>query len=402
MKKTSLKYLTVILLLNIWGLCLFSQEDSQEEDVYKFSILKEIPVTPVKNQHRSGTCWSFSGLSFIEAELLRTGKGEHNLSKMWIVRKTYQEKASKYVRMHGHLNFSPGGAFHDVFIMIDNYGIVPESVYGGLEYGEDMHVHGELDAVLKAFVDAVKSNRNRKLSTAWFDAYKSVLDKYFGEMPESFEYNGKTYTPQEFAKFLEINTSDYVNLTSYTHHPFYKKFIMEIPDNWAWGYAYNLPIGDLMEVIDNALENDYTIAWGSDVSEKGFSWSNGIAIVPEKGRPDLDGLERARWENLSASERDELLYAFDEVLPEKNITQEMRQTAFDNYQTTDDHGMLINGIAQDQNGTKYYLVKNSWGTSNKYEGFLFASKNFVKYKTMNIVVHKDAIPQKTKNKLGIK
>lgn len=402
MKRTRIKYLVAVLLLNIWGLCLFSQEDSQDKDIYLFSVLKEIPVTPVKNQHRSGTCWSFSGLSFIEAELLRTGKGEHNLSKMWIVRKTYEEKAIKYVRMHGHLNFSPGGAFHDVFIMIDNYGIVPESVYSGLEYGEEMHVHGELDAVLKAFVDAVKSNRNRKLSTAWFDAYKSVLDKYFGKVPESFVYNGKTHTPKDFTKFLEINTSDYINLTSYTHHPFYNKFIMEIPDNWAWGYAYNLPIDELMEVIDNALENDFTIAWGSDVSEKGFSWSNGIAIVPEEDRPDLDGLERARWESLSASERDKLLYAFDEILPEKIITQEMRQIAFDNYQTTDDHGMLINGVAQDQNGTKYYLVKNSWGTSNKYDGFLFASENFVRYKTMNIVVHKDAIPKKTRNKLGIK
>lgn len=401
MKSFIVKSVIMMLLFSLFTNSSFAQESEDKKEVYEFTIIKEIPVTVVKNQHRSGTCWSFSGLSFIEAELLRRGKGEFDLSKMWIVRYTYLEKAIKYVRMHGYINFSAGGAFHDVFNMIERYGIVPEDVYPGLEYGEEKHVHGEIDELLKAYVDAIKANKNRKLSTAWIDGFNSVLDTYFGETVESFNYNGKNYTPKQFSEYLGIKSSDYVNLTSYTHHPFYEKFIMEIPDNWAWGYAHNVPINELMKIIDNALNNGYTVCWGSDVSEKGFSWTNGIAINPEEDRPDLDGLERSRWENLSVREREKLLYGFDQILPEKTVTQEMRQIAFDNYQTTDDHGMLINGIAHDQNGTKYYLVKNSWDVSNKYNGFLYASESFVKYKTMNIVVHKDAIPKNILKKLNL-
>lgn len=363
---------------------------------------KEVPVTSVKDQYRAGTCWSYSGLGLVEAELLRLGKGDFNLSDIFVVRKVYEQKAKKYVRMHGKTHFAGGGAFHDVFWVIDNYGIIPEAEYRGLEYGEDNHVHGELDAVLRAYVDAVIKNRNRKLSTAWFRGFQGVLDAYLGEVPEKFTYNGKEYTPKSFVEELDFNSDNYINLTSFTHHPFYEPFILEIPDNWLWGQAYNLPVDELMEVLDNAINNGYSAAWGSDVSEKGFKWSRGVAIVPSEDRPDLDGLERAKWEELSSKEKEALLYKFDEPVAEKEITQEMRQIAFDNYQTTDDHGMLIAGIAKDQNGTKYYYVKNSWNTNNIYDGYFYASESFVKYKTMNIVVHKDAIPKKIAKKLNLK
>ncbi|MDD2550214.1 MAG: C1 family peptidase [Bacteroidales bacterium] len=395
-------FLISLLCLSFTNFSLLAQDTEEKKEVYQFSMEKEVPVTSVKDQYRAGTCWSYSGLGLVEAELLRLGKGDFNLSDIFVVRKVYEQKAKKYVRMHGKTHFAGGGAFHDVFWVIDNYGIIPEAEYRGLEYGEDNHVHGELDAVLRAYVDAVIKNRNRKLSTAWFRGFQGVLDAYLGEVPEKFTYNGKEYTPKSFVEELDFNSDNYINLTSFTHHPFYEPFILEIPDNWLWGQAYNLPVDELMEVLDNAINNGYSAAWGSDVSEKGFKWSRGVAIVPSEDRPDLDGLERAKWEELSSKEKEALLYKFDEPVAEKEITQEMRQIAFDNYQTTDDHGMLIAGIAKDQNGTKYYYVKNSWNTNNIYDGYFYASESFVKYKTMNIVVHKDAIPKKIAKKLNLK
>jgi bleomycin hydrolase len=379
----------------------FAQENETEE-AYQFTLETEVPVTPVKDQYRSGTCWSFSGAGFIEAELLRLGKGEYDLSDMFIVRKAYEDKAKKYIRMHGTINFSSGGVFSDVANVIKNYGIVPEEAYFGMKYGEDKHIHGEIDKLLKSFVDAIKTNPNKKLTPKWFEAYCNVLDIYFGEIPEEFEYKNKKYTPRSFADEIGFKPEDYINITSYTHHPFYGEFVLEIPDNWSWGTSYNLPIDEMMKIIDNALTSGYTVCWGADVSEKGFKWTKGVAIIPEEDRPDIDGLERDKWEKLSAKEKDELLYKFDKAIPEKEITQEMRQEAFDNYQTTDDHSMLICGIGKDQNGTKYYYVKNSWDTNNIYDGFFYASEAYVKYKTMNIIIHKDAVPKNIKQKLGIK
>ena len=401
MKNQRLYFVALVIgvLLNI---SIFAQEEEKEE-AYQFTMVKEVPTTSVKDQYRSGTCWSFSGLAFIESELLRIGKGEYDLSAMWVVRKSYEDQARKYVRMHGSLNFSAGGAFVDVLNVIKNHGIVPTEVYKGLNYGEDKHVHGELDNILKSYVDAVLKNGNKKLSPVWLDAYKAVLDVYMGKEPENFTYNGKTYKDsKEFAKSLNLNIDDYVNISSFTHHPFYEKFIIEVPDNWAYGEVYNLPLDEMMEVIDNAINNGYTLAWGADVSEKGFKYAKGFAVIPAEERPDLDGLERDKWEKLSAKEKEEQLYKFDKPLPEKTITQEIRQNAFDNWETTDDHGMQIAGIAKDQNGTKYYYVKNSWNTANIYNGFFYASETFVKYKTLNYVVHKDAIPKDIKKKLNIK
>ncbi len=378
------------------------EKKKNSEDGFKFETVKEIKVTSVKDQYRAGICWSFAATAFIEAELLRMEKGEYDLSDAFIVRKSYEKKVEKYVRMHGNTNFGSGGAFHDAFYVIDNFGIMPEENYKGLEYGETNHVHGELDAVLKAYVETVIKNKNKKISTAWFNGLNGILDAYLGENPEKFNVNGKEYTPKTFASELGINSDDYVSIASYTHHPFYESFILEIPDNWMWKESYNVPMNEMMEIIDNSINNGYTVAWGADVSEKSFKWSMGVAIVPEEDRPDLDGLERAKWEEMSAREREKLLYEFKKPVAEKEITQEMRQIAFDNYQTTDDHAMLITGIAKDQNGKKYYIVKNSWNTTNPYKGYFYASENFVEYKTVNYVVHKNTIPQHIKDKLGIK
>ncbi|MCF8369423.1 MAG: aminopeptidase [Bacteroidales bacterium] len=369
---------------------------------YNFEIIKDIPTTSVKNQYRSGTCWSFSGISFIESELIRKGKGEFDLSEMFVVRNSYEEKAVKYVRFQGNFNFSGGGAFHDVTHVIQNYGIVPEEAYPGLLEGEENHIHGELDALSKAYMDAVIKNKNKKLSKAWFNGYKGILDAYLGEYPESFTYKGQEYTPESFAASLDINVDDYVEIGSYTHHPFYEKFIIEVPDNWLLDEVYNIPLDEMMAIIKNSVENGYTVAWGSDVSEKGFSWKNGVAIVPEEERTDLTGTEKEKWEKLTKKEKEDAMYSFDAPVKEKVITQALRQEEFDNYQSTDDHGMLITGLAKDEVGTNYYKVKNSWGDKNhKYNGYFFASESFVALKTIDIMVHKDAIPKAIRKKLGL-
>jgi len=380
-----------------------AQETEKKPDTgYLFSIVKKLPATSVKNQYRSSTCWSYSTIAFLESELLRMGKDTFDLSDMYPVRMSYSDKAIMYIRFNGKHNFGPGGAAHDVTNVIKRYGIVPEVVYSGQVIGEVNPVHGEMDAVLQADIDAVLKNPNRKLTPVWHHAFEGLLDAYLGQVPEKFSYKGKDYTPRSFTDMLGLNMEDYVVLTSYSHHPFYSKFIIEIPDNWDLGEVYNVPVDELMQVFDYSIDNGYTIAWGADISEKGFSWKNGVAVVPDKNAPEIAGLEKARWEKMSDSEKEKLLFKFDKPVPEKNITQEMRQTEFDNYQTTDDHGMQIIGIANDQNGTKYYYVKNSWGTEgNSYKGYFYASEAYVKLKTMDIMVNKNAIPMEIRKKLGL-
>lgn len=379
---------------------IFAQEKEDEKSGYEFTVTKEIPTTPVKNQYKSGTCWSFSGLAMLESELLRMGKGEYDLSEMFVVRQTYVEKAKQYVRFHGNVNFGGGGAFHDVLMVMDKYGMVPEEAYSGKVIGEDKHIHGELDAVVMGYLKAVIKNKNKKLTPVWLEGFKGILDAYLGEYPESFTYQGKEYTPQSFAASLGINTGDYVEIASFTHHSFYQKFIIELPDNWALDFVWNVPLDEMMNTIDHALENGYSVAWGSDVSEKGFSWKNGIAIIPEENLEDMDDTERAKWDELSEKERQKQLYSFDEPGKEKEITQQLRQKSFDNYTSTDDHGMLISGMAEDQAGSKYYLVKNSWGTDGVYDGYFYASVPFVAYKTIDIMLHRDAIPKNISEKLN--
>lgn len=380
-----------------------AQDKKEEEKGYQFTPVKEIPCTSVKDQHRSGTCWSFSGLGFLEAEMLRLGKPAVDLSEMFIVYHSYSDKAVKYVRLHGSLNFGAGGAFHDVTNVIKKYGIVPEEAYTGLNYGEEKHVHGELDRTLLDQVKVVVDNPNKKLTTAWHDALNGTLDTYLGKLPEKFKFQGTDYTPQTFAQeVVGLNMNDYVEISSYTHHPFYSKFIIEVPDNWSWDEVYNVPLNEMEEIIDNAINTGFTVAWAADVSEKGFLTSQkGVAVIPMADKANMTDAEIAKWEKQTEKERNEELYKLSKPGAEKVITQEMRQIDFDNFQTTDDHGMLIVGSAKDQIGNPYYKVKNSWGDYNNYDGYFYASKPYVKYKTMSIMVHKDAIPKNIRKKLNL-
>lgn len=370
-------------------------------DTFQFTIVKENKITPVKNQASSGTCWSFSGLGFFESELLRMGKPEVDLSEMFVVSHSYSDKADKFVRTNGNINFAAGGSFHDVMYVLKNYGIAPEEQMNGLNYGEENHRHGELDALTGSYVKTLIGNPNKKLSTAWKAGFDGILDAYLGKLPTEFTVNGKKFTPVTYAQSLGLNMDDYVSLTSFTHHPFYTKFAIEIPDNWRWGESYNLPLDEFAKVFENAVDKGYTIAWGSDVSEKGFT-RNGVAVNPELKKENLPGSDQARWLNISQKEMEAKILAANGPQPEVKVTQELRQQGFDNYQTTDDHGMVIYGMAKDQNGGKYYLVKNSWGTDSKYKGIWYASESFVLHKTINIVVHKDAVPKDILKKLGIK
>lgn len=374
---------------------------AQDNDGYQFTTVKEVKISPVKNQNRTGTCWCFSGLGFLESELLRMGKGEYDLSEMFIVNHSYKDKADKYVRLHGYLNFAQGGSFGDVLYAAKHYGLVPESVMNGLNYGENMHVHGEMESAAANYLEAIIKNPNRKLSTAWKKGFDGIIDAYLGELPEKFTYNGKEYTPKSFAEELGLNIDDYVSLTSFTHHPFYSAFPIEVQDNWRWDLSYNLPIDELMQVFDNAINNGYPIAWASDVSEKGFS-RNGVAVAADIESMERSGSDQDRWLGLSQTQKDqEIKKMLEKPCQEIKVTQELRQEEYDNYKTTDDHGMLIYGIAKDQTGKKFYMVKNSWGTDSKYKGTWYASETFVAFKTMNIVVHKNAIPKEIRAKLGI-
>lgn len=395
MKKTILLAMAAFASLN-----LFAQNEEPQ-----FTVVKENPITSIKNQNRAGTCWCYSSLAFIESELLRMGKGEYDFSEMFIVHNTYLDRADKAVRTHGDVSFSQGGSFYDVIYGMEQFGLVPEAeMRPGVMYGETLSNHNELTAVSDAVVAAIAKGKHRSLQVGtdgqplWKKAIAAIHDIYLGERPEKFTYNGKEYTPKSFYESTGLKASDYVSLTSYTHHPFYSSFVLEIQDNWRWAHSYNLPIDELLEVFDNAIDKGYTIAWGSDVSEAGFT-RNGTAVMPDDAKSgDLQGSDMARWLKLSEEEK--------KVTPkpssEKWCTQEERQIAYDNWETTDDHGMQIYGKAKDQNGTEYYMVKNSWGESGKYKGIWYASKAFVRYKTMNIVVHKDALPKHIAKKLGLK
>lgn len=389
------------------GLCFSSinaqeaKEEKKAEEGFVFTTIKENPITSIKNQNRSSTCWSFSSVAFLESELLRQGKGEFDLSEMFIVHHTMEDRAVNYVRYHGDASFSPGGSFEDMVVCYEKYGMVPQDAMLGIMYGDSLPVHNELDAVAGAYVEAIGKGKFSKLTPVWKNGLRSIYDTYLGECPKEFTYKGKTYTPRTFAdEVLKLNMDDYISLTSYTHHPFYTQFNVEVQDNWRNALSYNLPIEELMEVMDNAVRKGYTFAWGSDVSEQGFT-RDGIAVFPDASKgAELTGSDMAHWLGLSAADKRKELTS--KPLPEVTVTQEMRQTAFDNWETTDDHGMLIYGLAKDQNGKEYFMVKNSWGEAGKYKGIWYASKAFVAYKTMNILVHKDAIPSKIAKKLGLK
>ena len=366
---------------------------------YQFSVIKELPITSVKNQSRTSTCWSFSTISFLESEIIRMGKGTHDLSEMFIVSNSYYDKSEKYIRTDGNINMAPGSSFGDALYVWKHYGIVPDEVMNGLQYGEESHVHNELDAALAGYVKAIEKNPNGKLSTAWKKGAKGIIDAYLGVIPEKFNYQGKEFTPKSFAASLGVNPNDYISLTSFTHHPFYSAFALEIPDNWRWDLSYNLPLDEMMDVINNSIESGYTVLWASDVSERGFT-RKGIAIVPDTDTKSFSGSDQDKWIGLTKNEIDAKIYSLESVVKEKSISQDARQSGFDVLQTTDDHGMHIFGIAKDSNGDKFYMVKNSWGEAGDYKGIWYVSEAFLRYKTMSIVVHKNATPKEILKKLN--
>ena len=382
------------------ALCLLAATGAfaQNAAEYEFTTIKELPVTSIKNQANSGTCWCFSALSFVESEIIRTKGVEVDLSEMFVVGKSYRDRAVKFVRLDGHLNFAAGSSFGDVFHVIEDYGIVSQESMPGLNYGTDKPLHNELDKTLKAYVDVIASNPNRKLSTAWLNGFEGIVAAYLGEYPETFSVEGKEYTPEQYRDALDINVNDYINLTSFTHHPFYSQFVIEVPDNWRWDTAYNLPIEELMEVAYEAIEKGYTFAWGSCLPRGKFT-RDGLATMPVEQKKAGAGSDQERWVGKSAEEKAE---AKAELPEEITVTQEMRQDGYDRKTITDDHGMHIYGLAKDQNGNKFFMVKNSWGETGKYNGVWYASDAFVRLNTLNIVVHKDALSKDIKKKLGIK
>lgn len=379
-------------------------EQKPEDEGFVFTTVKQIPITSIKDQHRSSTCWSFSTMAFFEAEILREKGLTVDLSEMYLVSNSMCERAELFVRLHGNATFAPGGAFADGIALLRNHGIVPQSAMPGIMYGEypqdTLPVHKELDAVSRAFLNAIVNGNMTRLTPSWKVAFRGIYDAYLGKCPEVFEYEGKKYTPQSFQQYLGLNPDDFVSVTSFTHHPFYSQFAIEIEDNWRHSLSYNVPLNEFMDIIDNALNNGYTVAWGADVSEDGFT-RDGIAVVPDAALSVQElGSDMAHWLKLPKADTRKQLTS--KPLPEREITQLLRQQGFDNYETTDDHGMLIYGIARDQNGKEYYMVKNSWGKAGKYDGIWYVSKAFVRYKTINIVVNKKAIPSDISNRMGLK
>lgn len=369
---------------------------------YQFTEVVTVPATPVKNQAATGTCWCFATTSFMESELLRMGKGTYDLSEMFIVRQKYMNQLHDNYLRRGDGNIGQGSLSHTFMNAYRQVGIVPEEVYTGINYDSERHNHSEMVRYLHALADVAVKTKAR--SPEYYKLVDNLFDTYLGKLPEKFTYKGKEYTPKTFAESLGLDMDDYIELTSFTHHPYYVKFDVEVPDNWEHSLMYNLPLDEMMETVDYALKNGYTVCWDGDVSEKGFSFTNGVAINPEvKKVEDLSNTDRARFEKLGEKERLEEVFKFERPYPEINVTPEVRQAGFESFVTTDDHLMHLTGITKDQDGTKYYITKNSWGTDrNKFGGYLNMSESFVRAKTIYVMVHKDAIPKAIKAKLGIK
>ena len=378
MKMYSKILFPMIILAGIFFKPAVSQEENKNG--YHFTDQIRLETTPVKDQHRSGTCWCFATVSFLETELLRMGESEYDLSEMYLVRHTYMQKAKDYVKFHGHNNFGQGGQAHDAMIEFEQHGIVPEKIYPGTGYGTEKHVHNEVASVLKNYVETLTGNRGNQLTPVWTEGYAEILNTYFGEVPEQYNYQNKTYTPESFMNKLGIDTDNYIEITSFTHHPWYETFDLEVPDNWAHKKYHNLPIDELVEVMDHSIESGYSVIWDGDVSNRGFSHGQGIAVVPAE--------EDASFRS--------------HPVEEKEIIQANRQIQFLNQTMTDDHLMHITGIGNDKEGKKYYLTKNSWGPeSNRYGGFLYMSEPYIRLNTIAIMVHKDAIPDEIAGKLEL-
>lgn len=386
-------------------LCLVFNANAQDTitnkkgSLYRFKKVYSAEATTVKDQCRTGTCWSYSTLSFLESELIRKGKGHYNLSEMYIVRCAYIERAITYIRMNGKHQFDQGGEFHDIPYIVGKYGMLPEEIYDGLGYGEEKHNHNEMVAMLQGMLDKLKDKPQGKLTPNWITAVTAVIDSYLGKVPEKFMFKGKEYTPKSFAQMLELNMDDYVFISSFTHQPLYKPFVIEVPDNWSMQSAWNVSLNEMIETMQNGLKKGYTIAWAADVSEKGFSFRDGLGIVPVNDTLIKKKGEDSKHFNDAGAVRSGS--AFDQPYPEKNIDAVMRQAAFDEQTTTDDHGMHITGMVTDQKGTNYFVVKNSWGADNHLGGYLYVSEAYTRYKTICIMIHKDALTKELKKKLRI-
>ena len=384
----------------------FAQEKAIPADSLVFTTVKENAVTSIKNQNNSGTCWSYSALAFLESEVLKKdpSKTDIDLCESFLVSKTYTDRADRNVRTHGDASFSQGGSFYDAIFCMERYGLIPEGImpYPITPYGDSLFNFTNFFPPMEAYVKAISGSNAKKLNPIWKKDVQGMLDNYFGKCPTEFEYKGKKYTPLSFVKdYLKLDPNDYVSLTSYTHEPFYSSFILEIQDNWRWASSYNLPLDEFMRVMEESVKNGWTFAWGSDVSEDGFSRRTGknkcVATVPDTKSTAGVGSDQSRWTGEKAGAN----IAQADAAGEKVITQELRQDGYDNWTTTDDHGMQIYGIAKDQHGKEYFMMKNSWGEYGPYKGFWYVSKPFVAYKTMNIVINKNAIPKDIRKKLGI-
>lgn len=379
------------------------QKEAAKANKPVFTIVKENPITSIKDQNRSGTCWDYSTLSFFEAEILKKTGKTYDLCESFVANKNYMDRAKTVVRMHGDAQFSQGGSAYDVLYVLKNYGICPQDAmpFPGSLTGDSLYNFNEFFSVMEPYVKAVATNKAPKISNQWKQGLQSILDAYLGKCPESFTYKGKTYTPKSFAASLGLNWNDYETFTSYTHHPFYTAFPVEVQDNWRQPASWNLPMEEMMKIIDNAVMNGYTIAWGGDVSEPGFT-RNGLAyMVDGKKIQSTKGSDMARWLGLSAAKKKDIIAELGVNVPEVKASQELRQERFDNWELTDDHGMVIFGIAKDQNGKEYYMVKNSWGETGAYKGIWYITKTFIAANTMDFMVNKNAVPKDIRKKLGI-
>lgn len=399
----SVFYIAIILNCTL----LFANDDEtltlneENSGLEQIQFIKSIPTTSVKDQNRTGTCWSFSGISLLETELIRAGKGEYDLSEMFVVRYNYERKAEKYVRMHGKMHFSSGGETNDVTDVINEFGIVPDSVYSGLRMNAEKHNHGELDHALEKYMSAIVTPPGKELSSEWEEEYDKVLNSYLGKIPDSFVYADKEYTSATFASSLGLDLNGYVMITSFIHHPFYEPVILEIPDNWSWAESYNVPLDVFELIVDTAIMKGYSVAWATDISEDGYNFKKGFALAPKILYASDSMREVKRWKKKTNAEKENYIFSLSEPVEELKVTPEIRQQAFENYSTTDDHGMQILGLAKDTNGRYFYYVKNSWGSENPFNGYLFVSKPYFQYKSICVMLNKEALTPEIRAKLNL-